>query len=199
MTLDDKRTPIEANDLPDALSRWQSVQSLGAESSEHARARTEQSFFVPVDEIREQGYDLSLNRYRQIVHEEVEHRDPLEILVELRELEKEIAAGLERLAGELAPVLLAGFARLRAMDIQPVDVRDLTQEDHAPVYRVWLPRRADASRVSVFEFTDATLDEVDAWAQAQADFGYSLALVHPVAGGLEAIWLRGADPNDRTS
>ncbi|NQX14095.1 SAM-dependent DNA methyltransferase [Microbacteriaceae bacterium VKM Ac-2855] len=101
MTLDDKRTPVEANDLPDALARWQSVLSLGAESSEYARARTEQSFFVPVDEIREQGYDLSLNRYREIVHEDVEHQDPAEILARLRELEQEIAAGLNRLIEEL--------------------------------------------------------------------------------------------------
>ena len=48
-----------------------------------------------------QGYDLSLNRCKELVHEEVEHRPPLEILVELRAIEQEILQGIEELEGML--------------------------------------------------------------------------------------------------
>ena len=96
MTLDDKRTPIEANDLPDVLARWQ---NLGAEAS---RSRTDQSFLVPRQEIVDNGYDLALNRYKEIELEVVEHRSPQEILDELDALELEIQAGLQRLREMLA-------------------------------------------------------------------------------------------------
>ncbi|HCU79043.1 MAG TPA: DNA methyltransferase, partial [Microbacterium sp.] len=96
MTLDDKRTPIEANDLPDVLARWQNL------DAETARARTDQSFFVPRQEIVDNGYDLSLNRYKEIEIEEVEHRSPAEILDELDALEVEIQDGLKRLREMLA-------------------------------------------------------------------------------------------------
>lgn len=96
MTLDDKRTPIEANDLPDVLARWR---DRGAEAS---RARTDQSFLVPKQEIVDNGYDLSLNRYKEIEIEEVEHRSPTEILDELDALEVEIQDGLKRLREMLA-------------------------------------------------------------------------------------------------
>jgi type I restriction enzyme M protein len=96
-SLDDKRNPVEANDLPDALSRWE-LRS----SSELERARTEQSFCVPKDDIVAQGYDLSLNRYKEIVHDEVEHRPPLEIIAEIEKLEGEIVAGLAELKAMLS-------------------------------------------------------------------------------------------------
>lgn len=95
-TLDDKRTPIEQNDLPDVLARW------NAREVEADRPRTAQSFLVPKAEIVENGYDLSINRYKEIEYEEVEHRDPEEILDELEELEREIAEGLTKLRGMLA-------------------------------------------------------------------------------------------------
>jgi type I restriction enzyme M protein len=78
------------------LSRWQQ-----RKASERERARTEQSFCVPKSEIAAQGYDLSLNRYKELVHEEVEHRPPLEILAELRAIEQEILQGIEELEGML--------------------------------------------------------------------------------------------------
>ncbi|ONI64911.1 DNA methyltransferase [Microbacterium sp. CSI-V] len=96
MTLDDKRTPIEADDLPDVLARWQ------ARDAEAARARTDQSFLVPKQEIVDSGYDLSLNRYKEIEVEKVEHRSPGEILDELDALEVEIQDGLKRLREMLA-------------------------------------------------------------------------------------------------
>nr|WP_275585479.1 class I SAM-dependent DNA methyltransferase [Blastococcus saxobsidens] len=96
-TLDDKRTPTEANDLPHVLARW--TQRSGDELQ---RARTEQSFCVPKADIVAQAYDLSLNRYREVVHEDVEHRDPLEIIAELGRMEKEIQQGLAELRDMLA-------------------------------------------------------------------------------------------------
>lgn len=94
-SLDDKRTPIEANDLPDVLARWQTLGD--ANSPERERARTEQSFLVPKDDIVAQGYDLSLNRYKEIEYEEVEHRPPLEIIAEIEAMEQEIMTGLAEL------------------------------------------------------------------------------------------------------
>lgn len=95
-TLDDKRTPIEQNDFPDLLARWK------ARDAERDRPRTAQSFVVPKQEIVDNGYDLSLNRYKELEIEEVEHRSPAEILDELDALEVEIQAGLARLREMLA-------------------------------------------------------------------------------------------------
>jgi len=91
-SLDDKRNPIEANDLPDVLARWRE-----RSGSELARGRTEQSFCVPREAIVAQGYDLSLNRYKEIVHDEAGHRPPLEIIADLEQLEAEIQSGLAEL------------------------------------------------------------------------------------------------------
>ncbi|MFF2388004.1 N-6 DNA methylase [Agromyces sp. NPDC058104] len=95
-SLDDKRNPVEANDLPDVLARWQTV------DSEKIRARTDQSFLVPKAEIVAQGYDLSLNRYKEIVHDEIEHRAPLDIIADIEKLDAEIAADLAELKAMLA-------------------------------------------------------------------------------------------------
>jgi len=114
-SLDDKRNPLlpleklgpalkEApaegehgkNNLPDCLARWRQ-----RKDSERQRERTAQSFCVPKAEIAEQSYDLSLNRYKELVHEEVEHRPPLEILAKLRAIEQEILQGIEELEGML--------------------------------------------------------------------------------------------------
>ncbi|MGI8702232.1 MAG: type I restriction-modification system subunit M [Nocardioidaceae bacterium] len=96
-SLDDKRNPVEADDLPDALARW------GARATtERERARTEQSFCVPKADIVAQGYDLSLNRYREIIHDEAEHRPPLEIIAEIEALEAGIADGLAELRAMLS-------------------------------------------------------------------------------------------------
>jgi type I restriction enzyme M protein len=96
-SLDDKRNPVEANDIPDVLTRW--GERAGTERD---RARTEQSFCVPKADIVAQGYDLSLNRYKELVHDEVEHRPPLEIIAEIEKLEGEIAAGLAELKAMLS-------------------------------------------------------------------------------------------------
>ena len=65
------------------------------------RPRTAQSFCVPKADIAAQGYDLSLNRYKEVVHEEVAHRPPGEILASLGKLEAEIQQGMKELEGML--------------------------------------------------------------------------------------------------
>ena len=110
-SLDDKRTPLLSedklgavprtafaadehakNNLPDVLARW--AERAG---SERERPRTAQSFCVPKADIADHGYDLSLNRYKEVVHEEIEHRPPREILAELEKLEEEIQQGIKEL------------------------------------------------------------------------------------------------------
>ncbi|MBT2568566.1 SAM-dependent DNA methyltransferase [Arthrobacter sp. ISL-85] len=91
-SLDDKRNPLESSDLDDVLTRWQQ-----RTTTETARARTDQSFLVPKAEIAENGYDLSLNRYRKLEHEEIEHRKAAEIIGDLEVLEAEIAQRLAEL------------------------------------------------------------------------------------------------------
>ena len=68
---------------------------------EFARKRTEQSFLVPKVDIAAQGYDLSINRYKEVIHEEVAHRPPGEILISLTKLETEIQEGMKELEGML--------------------------------------------------------------------------------------------------
>ena len=95
-TLDDKRMPTEVNDLPDVLSRWSTLSR--PDSPEKSRPRTDQSFLVPKSEIATEGYDLSINRYREVEREEVEYRVPVVILDELIRLEREIADATAELA-----------------------------------------------------------------------------------------------------
>lgn len=78
------------NNLPEVLRRWKE-----REGSERERPRTAQSFCVPKADIAATGsYDLSLNRYKEVEHEHVEHDAPADIIRELREMEAEISAGL---------------------------------------------------------------------------------------------------------
>ncbi|MCB0964405.1 MAG: SAM-dependent DNA methyltransferase [Acidimicrobiales bacterium] len=113
-SLDDKRTPLldaaklgatatlddgehDKNNLPDALARW-----VEGDGSERDRARTDQSFCVPKDEIADNDYDLSINRYKEIVYDEIEYPPPSEILDEITLLEEEILKGLDDLKAMLA-------------------------------------------------------------------------------------------------
>lgn len=95
-SLDDKRLSVEENDLPDVRRRWV------IRDSKKNRDRTTKAFFVPIDEIRENDYDLSLNRYKEVEHEAVEYDPPKVILERLAALEAEIAKGraeLEEMLG----------------------------------------------------------------------------------------------------
>ncbi len=110
-SLDDKRQPLlsddklgptpavalseaeaDKNNLPDLVQRW-----AAHDDAERARPRTAQSFCVPKADIAAAGYDLSLNRYKEIEHEEVEHERPATILADLRRIETEIEEGIKRL------------------------------------------------------------------------------------------------------
>ena len=84
------------NNLPDVLTRWQE-----RDGKERKRPRTAQSFCVPMADIEAQGFDLSINRYKEVVHEEVNHRKPKEILADLAKLEAEIQKGMKELEGML--------------------------------------------------------------------------------------------------
>lgn len=94
-SLDDKRDKTEVNDIPDLVKRWQ---ERDAEKDTDRKAK---AFFVPVEEIKENKYDLSINRYKEIEYEEVEYEAPKVILAKLRELETEISGDLDELEGML--------------------------------------------------------------------------------------------------
>ncbi|MCL2045289.1 MAG: type I restriction-modification system subunit M [Oscillospiraceae bacterium] len=91
-SLDDKRTELTTSDIPDIVKRFSNL------TEEKSRERTEQSFFVPKDEIVENSYDLSINKFKQTIYEEVEYPHPREILAEINTLEQEIIKELNELA-----------------------------------------------------------------------------------------------------
>ena len=95
MSLDDKRTPVAENDIPDIVTRFHNREA------EQDRARTEKSFFVPKAEIVENGYDLSLNKYKKTEYKPVEYPSTKEIMAELNQMETQIAKGLKELEGML--------------------------------------------------------------------------------------------------
>jgi type I restriction enzyme M protein len=84
------------NNLPDIAARWSE-----RHRAERDQPRTAQSFCVPKAEIAAAGYDLSINRYKEVVHETTDHRPPKDIITELKALEKEIADGLAELEAML--------------------------------------------------------------------------------------------------
>lgn len=108
-SLDDKRSEIKDNNIPDIIARFRSLSapntneesaeantSIAAESApkysnydEAKRARTEQSFLVPFQEIKDNDWDLSINRYKEIVYEEVKYDAPADIISEIEQLDKE--------------------------------------------------------------------------------------------------------------
>ncbi len=92
-SLDDKRAPVADNDIPDIVARFHDL------AAEEGRARTEQSFLVPREEIVENGYDLSINKYKKTEYVPVEYPPTSEIFAELRALEAEVQKGLEELEG----------------------------------------------------------------------------------------------------
>ena len=131
-SLDDKRSPVAENDIPDIIARFRSIKGLPLEGkvspkatdevsaqptskeslplegkaspeatdevyNEFARARTEQSFFVPKEEIVENGYDLSINKYKQTEYKPVQYPPTEEIMAKLAEIELEISAEMDAL------------------------------------------------------------------------------------------------------
>lgn len=92
-SLDDKRTPIAENDIPDIVARFHNLEA------EKSRSCTEQSFLVPKDEIVANGYDLSINKYKKTEYVPVEYPPTSQIIAELKGLEAEIQKGIEELEG----------------------------------------------------------------------------------------------------
>lgn len=90
-SLDDKRTAVDENDIPDIIERFNNL------DKEESRERTEQSFFVPKQEIVDNGYDLSINKYKKIEYVPVEYPPTSQLLAELKDLQEEIGKGLKEL------------------------------------------------------------------------------------------------------
>ncbi len=90
-SLDDKRSPVAENDIPDIIARFRNLES------EESRERTEKSFFVPKDEIVANDYDLSINKYKKTEYKPVEYPPTSEIMAELRKIESEIATAMNEL------------------------------------------------------------------------------------------------------
>ena len=95
LSLDDKRSPVQENDIPDIIARFRNL------AGETDRKRTEKSFFVPKDEIVGNDYDLSINKYKQTEYKPVEYPPTEEIMTELNELYMELGEALTDLGGLL--------------------------------------------------------------------------------------------------
>ena len=88
-SLDDKRNPIVDNDIPDVIARFKNL------PAEEKRTRKDQSFLVPVEEIREKGYDLSINKYKEVEKVKVEYEKPEVVFDRVETLQKEIAEAMD--------------------------------------------------------------------------------------------------------
>jgi type I restriction enzyme M protein len=94
-TLDDKRSETKDNDIQDIVTRYH---NLGAEAD---RKRTDKSFLVPFTDIQANDWDLSINRYKEVVYEEVQYASPTTIIDEIKQLNAERDAALQTLEGLL--------------------------------------------------------------------------------------------------
>lgn len=92
-TLNDNRTPIEENDIPDIIASYKN------RHNEDNTDRKAKHFFVEADEIRQNGYDLSINKYKEVEYEEVQYEAPSKILADIKTLEDEVQQGLKELEG----------------------------------------------------------------------------------------------------
>lgn len=90
-SLDDKRSPVKENDIPDIIERFNHL------DKELGRKRTEQSFLVDMKEIIDNDYDLSINKYKEVIYEKVEYPPTNEMLADIEKLNKEIDKNLEEL------------------------------------------------------------------------------------------------------
>ena len=91
-SLDDKRSPIADNDIPDIIERFRN------RDAELDRKRTDKSFMVPKQEIVDNAYDLSINKYKEVEYIPVEYPPTSEIMANIREIEIEIGNEMEELA-----------------------------------------------------------------------------------------------------
>jgi type I site-specific deoxyribonuclease len=101
-SLDDKRSKLKTSDVPDILARFKNL------DGEKDRKRNEQSFFVDKDEIIKNGYDLTINKYKEVEYKKVEYPPTSEIIAEIKKLDREASeslAELEKLLNETNPDL----------------------------------------------------------------------------------------------
>ena len=87
-SLDDKRAVVTENDIPDIVARFHNL------DAEEGRTRKEQSFLVPVEEIRANDYDLSINKYKEVKKVKVEYEEPSVVLGRIETLQSEITAAI---------------------------------------------------------------------------------------------------------
>ena len=90
-SLDDKRAPVNENDIPDIIERFSNL------DKEKTRKRTDKSFLVPKKDIVENNYDLSINKYKETVYEKVEYPPTSEIISDIKKLQDEINDDLKEL------------------------------------------------------------------------------------------------------
>lgn len=95
-TLDDKRNKIDADDIPDIIERYKNL------NKEAKRLRTDKSFFVPVKEIQNNNYDLSINRYKEVVYQQKQYEQPTVIIEQIEAIDAERATLLNALKSLLA-------------------------------------------------------------------------------------------------
>ncbi len=88
-SLDDKRTPIAENDIPDVIARFKNLEA------EESRTRKDQSFIVPVAEIIANDYDLSINKYKEVEKVKVEYEQPSVVFGRIESLQTEISAAIK--------------------------------------------------------------------------------------------------------
>lgn len=102
-SLDDKRSAIKDNDLPDLVKQYRAYQQavIGNTALDAWQDKTQKAFIVDKADIKAQKYDLSINRYKEVVYEEETYEDPKVILGKLKALENEILADLNELEGML--------------------------------------------------------------------------------------------------
>ena len=91
LSLDDKRMPIADNDIDDIIQRFKNLEE------EKKRARTDKSFMVSKQEIVDNGYDLSINKYKKVEYVPVEYPPTSEIMANIKELEQQIGHELHEL------------------------------------------------------------------------------------------------------
>lgn len=94
-SLDQKRTEVEENDIPDVVARFHNLEA------EEQRTRKDKSFLVPVDEIRSNDYVLSINKYKEVEREKVEYEPTEVIMARIGQLESEITAAFDELKSKL--------------------------------------------------------------------------------------------------
>ena len=90
-TLDVKRSDIEGSNIPDIIERFHNL------DKEENRTRKDQSFFVPVQEIIDNDYDLTINKYKEVEKEVKVYRSTKDILADIEQTQKEMFEAFEEL------------------------------------------------------------------------------------------------------